>query len=111
MVMADNAWQVQPGVYQNALNLYVKNNGATGIPVPWTLVIKNTGYLSVQSSWNWTPSLTTPGTITGKASDSWENLLPNGGNTVNVGLVLSSNKTDFIPQSITLNGLLCRVTK
>lgn len=111
-VQLGTAWQenASSGIYKNVVNLYVKNNGSQTINTPWTLGVSNSSYTGVDSYWNLTNVSAQNGTITATANSSWEALLPNGGNTINVGLIISSKSPNFMPTSITINGNPCTIT-
>lgn len=101
-----NPWGDSQG-YSTAMNIFVKNLGSKQINTPWTLELNSPNYLQVKYSWNWNPTIATDGTIVGKASMSWQNLLPNIGNEINIGMILVGKTTDFPPVSARLNGEAC----
>ncbi len=107
-VQLNNSWPVYPNSFGNTLNLYVQDTGTVAINAPWTLVVKGSGYTSAQS-WNWSGAVTNSGVISGQATQTWENLLPNKQNTINVGANVFGTNTNFAPTSITLNGQACTI--
>lgn len=111
-VQLGTAWTENPssGIYKNVVNLYIKDTSGQAINVPWTISLSNSSYAGVDSFWNLTVNSVQNGTITATASSSWESLSPNGGNTVNVGMIVSSNSQNFMPTSITINGSPCTIT-
>ncbi|MDP1880662.1 MAG: cellulase family glycosylhydrolase [Parachlamydiaceae bacterium] len=98
------SWEEKPGVYQNVVNLFVTNNGSEAISAPWTIEISNGSYLEVVNFWNMEVNSTSGGTIQGKTTESWQQLSPNGGNSVNIGYIVSSSSKDFVPKSVKING-------
>ncbi|WP_068470682.1 cellulase family glycosylhydrolase [Candidatus Protochlamydia phocaeensis] len=103
-VQVGTPWQSAPNVYENVLNFYVKNTGSTAVTVPWTLAVTNNAYTGVAQAWNMNVKSTSNGTITAEVPADWEALQPNGGNTVNVGMIITSSSTDFTPANVTING-------
>ncbi len=110
-VQLGTPWTENPssGIYKNVVNLYVKNTGSQAINVPWNICLSNSSYAGVDGYWNLTISSVQNGTISGTASSNWETLLPNGGNTINVGMIVSSRSQNFLPTSITINGNPCTI--
>jgi hypothetical protein len=107
-IQLGTAWQ-EGNTYQNVLNLFITNTGSAAINVPWTLTLTNSSYLAVTSSWNLTSPTIQNGTITTQATSSWEDLASNG-SPINVGLIISSSTPNFLPTSVTINGVACTVT-
>lgn len=105
-----SSWLESPGVYNNTINLQIKNNSATAIK-NWKINISNPSYVGLSSSWNFKTAAFANGTVTGTVEEDWQTLLPNGGNSVNVGLIIKSKSQDFIPASITINGVSATITK
>lgn len=99
------------GIFYNVINLYVTNTSNQAIHIPWNLSMFNNSYKDVSSYWNFTISSTQQGKITGVVTNDWETLMPNGGNTINVGLIVSSTSQNFLPTSIEINGQPCTVTQ
>lgn len=105
------AWQSSPGTYQNTINLYITNTGTQAVTTPWTLTLSNSDYEAVASSWNLTVNSVASGTITATVPSSWETLEPNKGNTINLGMVVSSSSNEFMPSKVAINGIPCTITK
>lgn len=106
------AWQEDPssGIYMNGINLYVTNNSSKTINVPWKITISNPDYKAVSSYWNMTVDSTQNGEINATIKESWEVLFPNGANTVNIGMIVSSTSPNFKPASISINGKPVSIT-
>lgn len=104
-VQVGTPWE-ENGMHTTVLNLYITNHSSEPIAVPWTIELSNDGYAAVNGAWNFKVTSTEGGKIIGvtEAENAWENLQPNGENTINVGLVVSSTSPDFMPKSATLNG-------
>ncbi len=102
-------WQ-ENGIYKSVINLYVTNKGTTTINAPWQLTLNNSAYLTVPSSWNLQINSVSNGTISATVPSSWEALGPNSGNTVNVGMIISSSSPNFKPTEITINGASATMT-
>ena len=109
-VQLGTPWQSAPGVYSNSVNLFIQNKGTQKVNVPWTLTLGNNAYQSVPSSWNITVNSIANGTISATAALGWEALSPNSGNTVNVGMIISSSSPNFMPTTATINGIPCTIT-
>jgi len=110
-VQIGTPWQgPAAGTYQNVINLFVTNNDTETVPVPWTIAITNANYQAISGYWNLAIDSVQNGTITGQAQSSWEALQKNQGNTVNVGMIVTSGSSDFTPSSITINGSPCTIT-
>jgi hypothetical protein len=111
-VQLGTPWQNTPGssIYFNVINLYIANTAAQAVNVPWTLAITNSAYQTVSSSWNLTVDTVANGTITSAVSQSWEALEPNKGNLINVGMIVTSTSTNFMPTTVTINGIPCAIT-
>ena len=63
-----------------------------------------------QSVWNWDlKGAVQNGTITGVASQGWQALSADSGNSVNVGGVLEATSSSLKPTVATLNGAACVV--
>jgi hypothetical protein len=110
-VQVNSPWE-EPwgsGTYKNVVNIYVKNTGNSAIAAPWTLTLVNSNYTALEQAWNWDARVF-GGAVTGSASQSWQSLAPNGGNTINVGMIVSANSTVFMPSSVMLNGQTCTLT-
>ncbi len=107
-VQLGTPWQ-SGSSFQNVINLYVTNTGATDILVPWTLQLQNSAYQSVVQAWNWTVMPVSNGSITGTASMNWQTIAPNA--TINIGLIVSSSTQNFLPTAVTLNGSTCQITQ
>lgn len=103
-------WQ-SSGEYFNVINLYITNTGTKAVTAPWTLKLSNSSYVAVTGFWNLTLPSIASGTITATASNDWETLKPSQGNTVNVGLIVSSSSNNFMPTSISINGVACTILK
>jgi hypothetical protein len=110
-VTANSPWEDPwgSGKYSNVVNLFVKNMGSTSINTPWTLSVTGANYLGASQSWNCDLITKSGQTIQCAANQSWETLLPNGGNSINVGMILSSSSQSFQPSSIQLNGTECTI--
>lgn len=104
-VQAGTPWE-ENGMPTTVLNLYITNNSSEPIAVPWTIELSNDAYAAVNGAWNFKVVSTEGGKITGvtEAENAWQSLQPNGENTINVGLIVSSTSADFMPKSVTLNG-------
>ncbi|MBA2727273.1 MAG: cellulase family glycosylhydrolase [Parachlamydiaceae bacterium] len=111
-VQLGTAWQENPssGIYSNAINLYVKNNSATKISTPWKIVVVNSAYKSVPSYWNIVFDSIASGHINGTVRESWQALAPNGQNSVNIGMIVTSTSPNFVPTSILINGTPATIT-
>jgi hypothetical protein len=103
-------WQ-NSGNYFNVINLYITNTGMQAVTAPWTLKLSNSSYMAVTGFWNLNLPSIASGIITATASSDWETLNPNQGNTVNVGLIVSSSSNNFMPTSISINGVACTILK
>lgn len=108
-------WQEkQGGPYYNTLNIYITNTGSTPINVPWTLALANSSYQGVSQYWNLSSAIFKNGVITAQSEPAqnggWENLLPNG-SPINVGMIVYSNSSNFMPTSVSINGTPCQVTQ
>lgn len=105
-VQLGTAWQENPssGIYMNTINLFVKNNSAQAVSVPWKITLVNSAYTGVTSFWNLAINSVSNGQINGTVKESWQTLYPQGANTVNVGMIVSSTSSNFVPTSILING-------
>ncbi len=104
-VQAGKGWDEGSGIYGNTINFYVTNKSSELISAPWTIEVSNSSYLNVGGAWNFTITSSEGGTITGtSSSEEWQNLLPNGGNAINVGFSVSSNSNNFVPTTVKING-------
>jgi aryl-phospho-beta-D-glucosidase BglC (GH1 family) len=92
------------GIYKNVINLYVRNDSSQTVEEPWTIVLSNSAYVGIDSYWNIAHASAQNGTITATADQDWESLSANGGNIINVGMIVSSHSQNFVPTSITING-------
>ena len=111
-VQVGTAWQDDPssGIYMNAINLFVVNNGTTTISTPWKISIANSAYKSVTSYWNVALDSVQNGQINGTVKESWQALAPKGQNTVNIGMIVSSTSPNFVPSAVLINGKPVTIT-
>jgi hypothetical protein len=98
------AQEIGPEVYQNTLNFFIENAGETAINIPWNISFTNSTYTNVAAVSNVIMESFQQGTISAYAINSSELLEPNEANLINVQFVITSNFTDFTPQSVTING-------
>ncbi|KAK9809361.1 hypothetical protein WJX73_008925 [Symbiochloris irregularis] len=99
------------GTPTNNINLYLHASGATSIPSPYTVTVTNTIYTQVTEVWNWNANLggvngaitgiVESGTLAPFASNMWNN----GFNAVGMS---TSQATDFIPTTVSINGVQCQ---
>lgn len=102
---------MESGVTKNVINLYISNQGSNAVKAPWTIKLANSSYLDVSSAWNLAVTSVKSGVITAVAQSDWESLLPNNGNVVNVGMIISSSSNNFLPTSITINDMQVTITQ
>ncbi|HSW86842.1 MAG TPA: cellulase family glycosylhydrolase [Rhabdochlamydiaceae bacterium] len=109
-VQLGTPWQGSPGGgYQNVINLFITNTGTQAVAVPWKMAVFNSNFTSVTGFWNLNVNSVSNGTINATASSNWEVLEPNSGNTINVGMIVSSSTNNFMPTTITINGVPCTI--
>eukprot|EP00884_Botryococcus_braunii_P014870 jgi/Botrbrau1/23384/Bobra.0051s0033.2 len=101
----NNAWPVTGGGYGNTLQLNLASK--TAVITPYTLVIENPAYKSVDSSWNWKPTLSN-GVLTGTISEKWQSL-GSGASNIGVGSNLQASAANFKPTKASINGVSCTI--
>lgn len=104
-VSLNSAWPVNGGGYGNTLELGLSSK--TAVNTPYTLVVENSAYKSVDSSWNWKPTLSN-GVLTGTISEKWQSL-GSGASKIGVGSNLQASSSNFKPTKASINGVSCTI--
>ena len=89
--------------------MQVKNTGNADVQTPWKLTVGKAQYGDVVQAWNWKVH-SSPGTIIGTASETWQLLKAHGGSAADVGFVVNSSIDNVMPDSAELNGAPCTVS-
>eukprot|EP00891_Asterochloris_glomerata_P005749 jgi/Astpho2/5749/fgenesh1_pg.00080_%23_18_t len=106
-VTVSHIWYVDTSLY-SVLDVDVTNIGDTKLDVPFAVKLENDNLHNVPSSWNWHISEVTNSTVVGEAADVWQTLEANSANTVNFGLILTSEEYPYI-DSLYVADTLCSV--
>jgi Cellulase (glycosyl hydrolase family 5) len=92
-VQPGTPWVNSVGGYKNVINCTIQNTGTTDVNVPWSIKIYNSSYTAVEGAWNIEVDSFSNHTVNGSttAANPWENLKANNGNSIGIGMILSSS--------------------
>ncbi len=105
-------WVFPNGTQAGDVHLDVSNTDGTNLSVPWDLSVQNSAYTDILQSWNLDGAAVSAGTVTARATQPWESLLPNGASTVDLGFVASftGSPTALLPTTVSVGGVPCTIS-